>query len=1363
VRIVLSTDSGEVDVEVVVHDPTATVADLAAALPGAVAGGLAVDGVPQPGSARLAGSGVRPGCSVDLVSSQGAPMDRPQPRQARSVDVRVVGGLAAGDRHPQAEGSWTIGREGGCDVVLDARTTSRRHATITVTPTSVELRDDGSLAGTWVEGRRVTAVELAAPDLAALGAVLIAVAPPRWCEPAVLGRAGVDGRLSLHRPPPPLGAPAVPAVTPPADEPPASGPPRFGWAAALVPLVGGLVLAWLVDPRLALFTLLGPAVLVGQWIEERRRHRSAGVTSTGTERDRLASFAAALGVASAIEARRRRELCPDPAHLGEEIEAWGAGLWSARPDHPGFGAVLVGSAPAYRWEPPTTRAAEGPAAALVAESRLPPCSPVLASLGPDQHLGIAGPRPACLAVSRWVLLQLAARHGPADLRLAVVCATGRASDWDFTGFLPHTVAPSSPTGRLLAAGVTEAEEVAELLAAPCSGQVVVVDDAEDPAGNGLPASVVLAGGRASVTIAPSRRALPARCTAVLELDGPDGWGRFAARGLAPQALLATGVELATARRWARRLAGLADPELVDNGAGVPSSVGLLDLLDLPDLTAEAIRRRWSRAAGEGLRVPLGCGAGGAGPVTVDVDLVADGPHALVAGTTGAGKSELLRGLVAGLAATYPPDRLALLLIDFKGGAAFAEAAHLPHVVGVVTDLGPDEAARALRSLEAELRRRERVLADLGLRDVSDHPCHAGGPASPAVEPLPRVVVVIDELAALVAELPSFLDNLVQLAARGRSLGLHLILGTQRPGGVVSASVRANCALRCCLRVPDEADAVDVVGSTAPARIDRRLPGRAFVRRGATDLVEVQVGLVGGCRWRDRPPVTVVAATFGPDPAGGSTPAGPVTESDLSGLVEACLAAATQAGLVRPQGLWLPPLPADLHATSLPTGDDVVLGLLDDPDHQRRLPLTWRPADGVLLAVGSGAGPATALRAATRTLAAQLDPTRLHVYGFDLAGLGLAPLADLPHLGAFVRPGDPERLHRLIRRLADELAARQAETAPTADRPLVLVLVDGVAGLRSALDDVAGLAALDALSRVVADGAAVGMIVAASADRPGSVPASWSAASARRLAFRCGDPFDLLALGAERVDQSGWPLGRCLEVTSGLVAQVATAGWPAATVSGSGSGSGGGRAAPVLALPQEVQLAQLLADHPPHAGKAGLRLPIGIDGRDLGIVVLRLRPGQPFFVCGQPGSGRTTTLATLAGAAAAAGCPVLDAGPDLARQLAGRPPGQPAAVVVDDADRVEDLDGTLATLAAGRHPEVHLLAALPPDAGRAAFGHWTGELRRSGAGLLLRPRSDLDADVLGIALLPRWPMSLAVAGRGVLGVDGTAVPVQVARS
>lgn len=1403
-RVVLRTGRGEVDVEVVVHDPAATVADLAAALAPALGGrapaGVEVDGCHRAGSVPLADSGLRAGGelapspgpgpsgsgggsgaarggsrphldgSADLDGSAGlgGPTPRPRPDPGAGPELRVVGGLTAGGRHRLAPGRSVVGRDPTCQVVLAGRTASRRHATVEVGPDgAVVLADAGSLAGTWVDGRREDAVRLGPSATAALGSTLVQVAPPRWCEPAVLGRAASDGRRPFHRPPPPAPLPPAAALTPPAAQAAGGEAPRFAWAAALVPLVGGLVLARLVDPRLALFTLLGPAVLAGQWIEERRRHRRAGAGARVAAQAGLAAFARDLARAAEEEALRRHRTHPDPAALGAEVEAVGAALWSRRAGHPHFGTVAVGAAPALRWEPPLARAADGAAAAaLLAAARLPHGCPAAVALGPGHHLGLAGPREAVLSSARWVLLQLAAHHGPADLRLGVVCAAGREDDWSWLAFLPHVVTSSSGR-RLLGTGPAGTVEVAELVAAGTSGHTVVVVDAEGSFEGSTPFP---ADGPSLLGIATSRRALSSRCTSVLELDGPDGWGRLATADAGPQALLATGVGRPPARRWARSLAGLADPEVHAGHAPVPASVRLLDLLDLVEPTPAAVRRRWDDRSRPGLLVPIGCTGGRDGPETVTVDLVADGPHALVAGTTGAGKSELLRSLVAGLAASSPPERLALLLVDYKGGAAFAEAACLPHVLGVVTDLGPDEAARALRSLEAELRRREQVLSQLGLRDLAAHPGHTAGRPPAGTEPLPRIVVVVDELAALVAELPSFLDGLVQLAARGRSLGLHLVLGTQRPGGVVSAGVRANCALRCCLRVPDEADAVDVVGSAAPAHLDRSQPGRAFVRRGARDLVEVQVGLVGG-GGAGAPPVTVTPSTFGTTPPGLPAQA-PPGGSDLAGLVSACRTAATGAGAAPPRPLWLPPLPATLDAAALDrtmpaaAGDGLVLGLVDDPDHQRRLPLAWRPADGPLLAVGSGLGPATALRAAARALAARHGPGRLHVYGFDLGAQGLAPLSQLPHVGAIVRPGEHERLHRLIGRLTDELATRQAaasrsQAAGTGSGPLVLVLVDGIAALRGALDGSCGLAALDALERVVADGAPLGLVVAAAADRPASIPAAWSAAASARLVFRCGDPLDLLSVGAGRVDQARWPEGRCVELGSGLVAQVAGGGWPGPAADEVGERGPG--PVPVSALPTRVPLASVLDGAGAQAGPDGLRLPLGIDGRHLGVAVARLRPGQPLVVCGPPGSGRSTALTVLRRAAEVAGCQVLDPGPGLAARLADATAAghRPVAVVVDHADRTDDPDGALAELAAGRLPSAHLVAAVAHDALRTAFGHWTADLRRAGSGLVLRPRSDLDADVLGVPLLPRWPVSLSGPGRGVLVIEGEAVPVQVA--
>ena len=224
-------------------------------------------------------------------------------------------------------------------------------------------------------------------------------------------------------------------------------------------------------------------------------------------------------------------------------------------------------------------------------------------------------------------------------------------------------------------------------------------------------------------------------------------------------------------------------------------------------------------------VPLSAIVGQGASEPMQLDLRLHGPHALVGGTTGAGKSEFLQAWVLGMAQSVSPDRLTFLFVDYKGGSAFEQCTDLPHTVGLVTDLSPYLVRRALTSLRAELHYRERLLNKKRAKDLVTLE-KSGDPDCP-----PSLVIVVDEFAALVNEVPEFIDGVVDVAQRGRSLGLHLILATQRPAGVIKDNLRANTNLRVALRMADTDDSQDVLGDAMAAHFPQNTPGRAAAKTG----------------------------------------------------------------------------------------------------------------------------------------------------------------------------------------------------------------------------------------------------------------------------------------------------------------------------------------------------------------------------------------------------------------------------------------------------------------------------------------------------------------------------------------------------
>lgn len=263
------------------------------------------------------------------------------------------------------------------------------------------------------------------------------------------------------------------------------------------------------------------------------------------------------------------------------------------------------------------------------------------------------------------------------------------------------------------------------------------------------------------------------------------------------------------------------PNAADMAAmiGALPSTGLEELLGCADdpLPWRTIARRWLAACASadtraGFAAPIGMGPDG----VVALDLIRQGPHALVAGTTGSGKSVLLQSWCLALAAAQPPERLRFVFLDFKGGSAFRPLERLPHAAGSVCDLDLKHATRALRAIEGELVRRERLVARTHAGDISA-----------LDDPPPRLLIVVDEFHALHAQLPDYVDRLVRIAALGRSLGMHVIACTQNPLGQVSADMKANMSLNLCLRVRDGLQSSELLGLSCAASISPSVPGGAF--------------------------------------------------------------------------------------------------------------------------------------------------------------------------------------------------------------------------------------------------------------------------------------------------------------------------------------------------------------------------------------------------------------------------------------------------------------------------------------------------------------------------------------------------------
>ena len=998
---------------------------------------------------------------------------------ARSV-VAVIGGIDSGQQAGLGVHPVVVGRSSIADLRIDHPEVSQRHL-------QIEHRRVLDLdSGVTIDGQPVADGAEIAPEQR-IGAGN-AVVTWRLLEDDSLDIVGAPPKLVFNRPPR--------AQPPPSAEPfrlhgrrsqgglsPVRAPT---WATFVIPLALGLVLSVLFNPYMALFALLGPAMAVSSWLEGRGRNKKdLRSRKRQAAKDREA-FKTHCQRSAALEVTRRRFEHPDPAASLRWAEAPSARLWERSRADADFLHLSIGRHIQAAWQPPV-EVSDGTGKddlpeelADLRDSKTLSDVPFVADFSKGT-IGIVGPRRESLA--RWLVMQAAVRYGPADLRIDVSehkAAEGK-QDWSWTSWLPHASSvidsPSTHPGSPHALAVRTHHAV---------GLV----------------------GDSALVLVETPDELPSDCTTSIHLL--DDAGRCKITNW-PRVVLADGISQDTARRAACRLARFEDP--LTASAGLPSRISLASLLGLQSgISAERVRQEWSRAE---MAVPIGW----SDDKIIYLDLPSEGPHGLIAGTTGSGKSELMRCLVTSLAFTASPDRLNFVLIDYKGGSAFDACASLPHVVGMVTDLDERLGERALVCLRAELAYREQFLRNAQVSGIDE--LSVGHPV------LPRLLVVIDEFAALASELPGFLESLVDIAQRGRSLGVHLLLGTQRPAGVVSHSIRSNTNIRIGLRMLDPHDSEDVIGTSAAAAIDQNSPGRAYVRYGSGQPMPFQVAAVSATTPSpsDKPVVVEDAKTE----SSGTERSKAEGKTDLQRLVAAIGTAWEQAGSPSLRCPWPAPLPAKLTMEELRRWAEsmdlsgaaeleAAVGIEDRPEEQRQSLCLWHPSEKNLLLIGlASSGASETLMTAALQLAEARQPGALHIFGIDYGASNLAQLADLPHAKSILGPAETLPRTELLDLLFSELAKRQSE-GTAATRPLILLLMDNLGALLHALEDERDYQRIDKLIRLYLDGPSWGITTAAVAESLSAVPRKFFSAATMQLLFRVSDssPYGPAGIDASRL-------------------------------------------------------------------------------------------------------------------------------------------------------------------------------------------------------------------------------------------------------
>ncbi|MGM9603394.1 MAG: type VII secretion protein EssC [Faecousia sp.] len=573
------------------------------------------------------------------------------------------------------------------------------------------------------------------------------------------------------------------------------------------------------------------------------------------------------------------------------------------------------------------------------------------------------------------------------------------------------------------------------------------------------------------------------------------------------------------------------------------NISLFELLNIIAVDDLDLDQRWATSqVYKSMAAPLGISK--TGIVSLDLHDKAHGPHGLVAGTTGSGKSEILQTYILSMATLFSPTEVGFVIIDFKGGGMVNQFKELPHLMGAITNIDGKEINRSLKSIKAELQKRQRYFAAADVNHIDKYiRRYKAGEVS---DPLPHLIIIVDEFAELKAEQPEFMKELISAARIGRSLGVHLILATQKPSGQVNEQIWSNSRFKLCLKVQSQEDSNEVLKSPLAAEIKE--PGRAYLQVGNNEIFELFQSAYSGMPERTDDSNVKEFSIFSLTDSGKRVPifaqrkkkTGEGSATQLDAIIRYVAAYCKKNGLRKLPDICLPSLSHciefPVQAVKSPGMYDVEVGIYDDPDNQYQGVYSVDIASNNLMLIGSSqSGKTNILQNIIRSLSTKYTPDEVSIYIIDFASMVLKNFEKLNHVGGVVCPSEDEKLKNLFKLLRTEIEIRRErlmnvgvssftayKEAGMTDLPLMVLIIDNLSALKELYfqDD-------DELLTLCREGLTVGLSIVIANSQTAGIGYKYLSNFSSRIALFCNDSNEYSSLFdhcSERIENIP---GRCI--------------------------------------------------------------------------------------------------------------------------------------------------------------------------------------------------------------------------------------------